>query len=130
MGLVNELLSGIDRIEEDFLVFPRGRLEPSVEQAVVRELSRIFRAVVSKYQTMVEQGSAFPGYATVTALPEAERFEGALRELVERMEGDFVRKLAEAERGGDSKGLEIGQIKLGYLDAIRRKVFVQFQEAG
>lgn len=101
---------------------PRGQLDSHVETQIVDELASIFTRVIERYQALVDSGQPFPGQPDIGALPASERTAAAMFSLLARMEADFANKFARDRMHGLEKDIEVGAIKISYLDGVRRSL--------
>ena len=83
----------------------RGQLPADIESKIITELESI-------YLKMAER----------VAQPNVRGLVGrdALKDLIERMELDFSRKLAMDIQHDVQRDIEIGKIKIAFLDGVRR----------
>lgn len=100
----------------------RGELDQKIEKNVIDELESIYSTMVERYAHDVKSGSSFPAQPGVAAHPEHERVYFALLDLLERMELDFTQKFVMDFKHGLDKEVEIGKIKISFLDGIRRSL--------
>lgn len=100
----------------------RGKLDEKIEIKIIDEFSEIYLNMVDKYSDGVQSGSNLPALQRVAKYPEGERVYQALLDLLERMELDFSQKFAMDLKHDLEKEIEIGKIKLSFLDGIRRRL--------
>lgn len=98
----------------------RGEIASKIENSVIDELGGIYLTMVDRYTHDVKAGSQFQAQPDVMKYPENERVYQALLDLLERMELDFTRKLVMDFKHDLSKEIEIGKIKISFLDGVRR----------
>lgn len=100
----------------------RGKLDEKIEIKIIDEFSEIYLTMTDKYSDGVQSGSQFPALQRVAKHPEEERVYLALLDLLEKMELDFSQKFAMDLKHDLEKEIEIGKIKLSFLDGIRRRL--------
>lgn len=100
----------------------RGELDSKIENSVIDELGGIYLTMVDRYAQNVKAGSAFQAQPEVMKYPESERVYQALLDLLERMELDFTQKFVMDFKHDLSKEIEIGKIKISFLDGVRRSL--------
>lgn len=100
----------------------RGNLDEKIEVKIIDEFSEIYLAMADKYSEGVRSGKNFPALQRVAKSPEGERVYLALLDLLNRMELDFSQKFAMDLKHDLEKEIEIGKIKLSFLDGIRRRL--------
>lgn len=100
----------------------RGKLDEKIEIKIIDEFSEIYLTMVDKYSDGVQSGSNLPALQRVAKYPEEERVYQALLDLLEKMELDFSQKFAMDLKHDLDKEIEIGKIKLSFLDGIRRSL--------
>lgn len=98
----------------------RGEIDANTEVHVIDELSSIYKTMLTRYREMADSGSTFPAQPGVAEAPPEERMFRALEDFVERMELDFTQKFVKDFTHGLDKEVEIGKIKISFLDNIRR----------
>lgn len=98
----------------------RRELDSKIEASVIDELSGIYLKMVDRYSQMVEAGTSFPAQPELMKYPENERVYQALLSLLERMELDFTQKFVMDFKHDLAKEVEIGKIKISFLDGVRR----------
>ncbi|QDK45214.1 hypothetical protein DOM22_08615 [Bdellovibrio sp. ZAP7] len=100
----------------------RGKLEPTIENKIISELSGIYLTMADKYEQAVNDGSDFPVLRAVTGKPKEHQMVYALQDLIERMELDFTLKLVNSVKHDLTKEVEIGKIQIAFLDSMRRNL--------
>ncbi len=85
----------------------RGPLPADIEAKIVSELESIFIRMADKFSS---------SQPTVHGLVGLK----AMADLIERMELDFSQKFALDFQHGIEKGIEVGKIKIVFLDGVRR----------
>ena len=100
----------------------RGKLDEKIEIKIIDELSEIYLTMAEKYSNGIQSGSNLPALQRVAKYPEAERVYQALLDLLEKMELDFSQKFAMDLKHDLEKEIEVGKIKLSFLDGIRRRL--------
>jgi hypothetical protein len=85
----------------------RGELDAKIEFSVVSELESIYMTMADRFNTDKPNVHGLAGKA-------------AMVDLIERMELDFSQKFAMDLRHGIDKNIEIGKIKIAFLDGVRR----------
>lgn len=100
----------------------RGKLDEKIEVKIIDEFSEIYLTMTDKYSDGVQSGKNLPALQRVAEYPEGERVYLALLDLLERMELDFSQKFAMDLKHDLENEIEIGKIKLSFLDGIRRRL--------
>jgi hypothetical protein len=100
----------------------RGELEAKTESSIVAELSSIYTTVVDRYVEAVKNGSTFASRPHIADHAPEERVFYALLDLLERMELDFCKKFSLDLTHDLEKEVEIGKIKIAFLDGARRAI--------
>ncbi|WP_413290059.1 hypothetical protein [Bdellovibrio sp. HCB337] len=100
----------------------RGKLDEKIEIKIIDEFSEIYLTMTDKYSDGVQSGKNLPALQRFAESPEGERVYLALLDLLERMELDFSQKFAMDLKHDLEKEIEIGKIKLSFLDGIRRRL--------
>ena len=100
----------------------RGKLDEKIENKIIDEFSEIYLTMTDKYSEGVQSGRNLPALQRLAEFPEGERVYLALLDLLEKMELDFSQKFAMDLKHDLEKEIEIGKIKLSFLDGIRRRL--------
>ena len=98
----------------------RGKLDEKIEKKIIDEFSNTYMAMTDKYSNAVQSGINLPILQKFASFPVEERVYLALLDLLERMEIDFSQKFAMDLKHGLENEIEIGKIKIAFLDGIRR----------
>ena len=112
----------IKKIQSEMKSFSRGKLDSKVENNVIDELSNIYLMMADKYDSAAKDGSNFPAMTRVAAHPQEDRAYFAMEELIEKMELDFTQKFATSVKHDVTNEVEIGKIKIAFLDGVRRSL--------
>lgn len=107
-------------LQDNMKMALRGKLDEKIEKKIIDELSEIYFVMADKYFNGVQSGSQSPALQRVAKHPEGERVYYALVELLEKMELDFSQKFAMDVKHDVEKDIEVGKIKISFLDGIRR----------
>jgi hypothetical protein len=78
--------------------------------------------MTDKYSNGVRSGNPFPALQRVAEHPKEEHVYLALLDLLEKMEFDFSNKFAMDLKHDLEKEIELGKIKLSFLDGVRRNL--------
>lgn len=123
MTFDNELFKNqITALQQRMQTHLRGELDAKVENSIVAELSSIYKTVVDRYAEIVKKGGTFPSRPAIDDHRPEERVFYALLDLLERMELDFSQKFALDLQHDLEKEIEIGKIKIAFLDGARRAI--------
>lgn len=114
--------SGTKELQSIMKISLRGKLAEKIETKIIDEFSEIYLTMTDKYCEGVKSGKNLPILQKLAEHPEEERVYLALLDLLERMELDFSQKFAMDFTHGLEKEIEIGKIKLSFLDGIRRRL--------
>lgn len=98
----------------------RGKLNENIEMKIIDEFSEIYLTMVDKYSDAVQSGKNIPATQRLAQYPKEERVYLTLLDLLEKMELDFSQKFAMDLKHDLEKEVEIGKIKIAFLDGIRR----------
>jgi hypothetical protein len=98
----------------------RGKLSKDIEIKIIDEFSDIYLNMADTFSNAVQSGKSIPALQRVEKYPEEERVYQAMLELLEKMELDFSQKFAMDLKHDLEKDIEIGKIKIAFLDGIRR----------
>lgn len=109
-------------LQSNMKIALRGKLDEKIEIKIIDEFSEIYLTMVDKYSDGIQSGSNLPALQRVAKYPEGERVYQALLDLLEKMELDFSQKFAMDLNHDLEKEVEIGKIKLSFLDGIRRRL--------
>lgn len=109
-------------LQNDMKMSLRGKLDNNIELKVIDELSGIYLTMSDRYSDAIKLGKNLPALQVIEQYPENERVYYALLNLLEKMELDFSQKFAMDLKHDVEKDIEIGKIKLAFLDGTRRRL--------
>lgn len=112
----------LSQIQNNMKKALRGELEKKIELSVIDELTSIYSKMVVRYDDDFKAGKSFPAQTRVMQHPEQDRVFYALEDLLKRMELDFSQKFVKDFTHGLDKEIEIGKIKISFLDGVRRSL--------
>lgn len=115
-------LANLNEIQVSMKKSLRGEIDSHIETNVIDELSSIYQAMTARYKDMAAAESTFPAQPGVSNSPLEERVFRALEDFLERMELDFTQKFVKDFTHGLDKEIEIGKIKISFLDSVRRSL--------
>jgi len=112
----------IKELQINMKISLRGKLDEKIEIKIIDEFFNIYSTMTDKYADGVRTGSNLPVLERVANYPKEDRTYLALLNLLERMELDFSQKFAMDLMHDLEKEIEIGKIKISFLDGIRRQL--------
>jgi len=112
----------IRELESGMKISLRGKLNQNIEINIINEFSEIYLTMADKYSDAIQSDKNIPVMQRVAQYPKEDRVYLALLDLLEKMELDFSQKFAMDLKHDLEKEIEIGKIKIAFLDGIRRSM--------
>lgn len=117
----------IKELQSGMKISLRNKLNKNIEAKIIDELSDIFITMVNKYTDAVRSDISIPAIQRVAQYPEEDRVPLALLELIDKMEADFSHKFSMDLKHDLEKDIEVGKIKIAFLDGVRRSLNISRQ---